>query len=275
MDLNAIDNAAGTEDWTEEDWNYEEEWDYYDSDINAMIDWDWYDPYYDVNSLEYDDWTDEWTDWNDWTEDGWSMNALHYQTPTVSPQQLQPLQVTPTQLPQMAALPSTQPPTQAAPQQLAITQPAAAPTYAPGTYTGQIGAITTGTSTATPPGLIEIFDPEVHPPATTTRRRTGGVTFTNPANLASLFMALIAVMVMPTQTLQIYRETHLSDFNYIGNLTQDMASNYTAEDFTINAIVSGTSTFVTPEQELDMTLNSIMSDIIDWLMYDTGAATHV
>ena len=151
MDLNAIDN--GTEDWNDEDWN-DDEWDYWDSDINAM-DWDWYDPY-DVNALDLydadtDTWYSSWDDWNEWTEDEWSMNALHYQTPTVSPQQQSPTQVTQTIVPQqgtMMALPSTQPPTQPPnqppQQQLPLTQPSAAPTYAPGTYSGYTGSITTG-----------------------------------------------------------------------------------------------------------------------------------
>ena len=151
MDLNAID-GTGTEDWTEEEWHYDEDWHYWytDSDINAM-DWDWYE--YDVNALdtydaETDTWYSSWDDWTDWQEDDWGMNAMHYQTPTVSP----PQQPVPTQGTQTVILPATQPPHQLPPQ-LAITQPAAAPNYAPGTYAGHTAAITMDNPTSAPPGL--------------------------------------------------------------------------------------------------------------------------
>ena len=93
-----------------------------------------------------------------------------------------------------------------------------------------------------------------------------------------MFMALIAVLIMPTQTLQVQHEDYLPDchkYNYIGNLTREMAVDYTDDDFTINVMVNGNSTFVTPEQEVQLSLNAILSNFIDWLMYDTGAATHV
>ena len=67
-------------------------------------------------------------------------------------------------------------------------------------------------------------------------------------------MALIAVLIMPTQTLQTRYDDYLpsyNDYNYIGNLTPDMAKDKTYEDFTINAMVGGNSTFATPEQEIN------------------------
>ena len=231
MDLNAIEGGTETEDWTDEDWHYDAEWDcwYTDSDINAM-DWDWYE--YDVNALdtydaETDTWYSSWDDyWTDWHEDDWGMNALHYQTPTVSQQQSVPTQGTQTIMPQqgtMMQLPVTQPPHQLPPQ-LAITQPAAAPNYAPGTYAGHTAAITMDNPTSAPPGLP--LPPQTATTTGPTTRRTGGITFTNPAHLASLFMALIAVLIMPTQTLQVQHEDYLPDchkYNYIGNLTREMA----------------------------------------------------
>ena len=88
-------------------------------------------------------------------------------------------------------------------------------------------------------------------------------------------MALIVLMIMQTQTYHVDRGySNFGDYNYTGNLTPGMAKDYNQEDSIVNAVLGGMTT-LTPLAEIQLSLNAIMSDCIDWLMCDDGADAHV
>ena len=139
-------------------------------------------------------------------------------------------------------------------------------------------AITRGPlTTSSTPGSQE---PTVPPGLA--RTSTHGIRYTNPAQLASLFMTLVTCMIMPlaqSLTINPIQITPTLTYSYVPNLTPYDVIAHNITDFTINGILTGE-----PEVQglqhlsfdwLTHNLNVVTHAIEDWLMYDTGAVTHV